>query len=289
MAIPVDRNSTILESNSAEISPAVVDTVGVGHQTENIDPEVMPELVPDGFLAREGDILEQLDKNAVGPTWLVKTGYVFVAYKIDNKLAHREKDILAAFQGISQETCVSFHAHKAEMDYLLFTYAYGCASYLGKRGGMQPVYIGDRCKIGNIIHEIMHALGFHHEHMRKDRDKHITVIYENILPEKKRNFAKVHGNTQGLPYDTGSIMHYGQHFFSCNGKETITSKNGEPIGQRIHLSLLDVQRVQLLYKCDMGNASELTTAAPLSTSTEEQTTISKVTSAPVQTQLHLLH
>ena len=34
------------------------------------------------------------------------------------------------------------------------------------------------------MHEIMHALGFWHEHARRDRDDHITVQEENIAPHK---------------------------------------------------------------------------------------------------------
>lgn len=35
-------------------------------------------------------------------------------------------------------------------------------------------------EIGHTIHEMMHALGVYHEHMRPDRNNYITVIWENI-------------------------------------------------------------------------------------------------------------
>ncbi|KAG5834224.1 hypothetical protein ANANG_G00259300, partial [Anguilla anguilla] len=279
---PVDCNSTILESTSSEVSTASVNTTGEGNWTEVIDPETWLELVQNVIPAAEGDLVQKLDRNAVGSAWTGKQpGFVSVPYRISDNLAHREKDIMAAFEEISENTCVSFHAHTSEADYLLFTKGYGCASYLGRTGGEQPIYIGDRCKTGNIVHEIMHALGFHHEHMRKDRDDHVTVVYSNIIPHRVRNFAKIRGDTQGLPYDTESIMHYGQRFFSVNGKATIISKDTKAIGQRIQLSVLDILRVQLLYKC--GNTSQ-TTTAPVNAQTTTASVNAQTTTASLKTQ-----
>lgn len=33
---------------------------------------------------------------------------------------------------------------------------------------------------GHAIHEFLHALGVHHEHMRPDRNDYVTIIWENI-------------------------------------------------------------------------------------------------------------
>ena len=33
-----------------------------------------------------------------------------------------------------------------------------------------------------VVHELMHALGFFHEHNRPDRDEHVYVNYTNIMP-----------------------------------------------------------------------------------------------------------
>lgn len=36
--------------------------------------------------------------------------------------------------------------------------------------------------IGTVMHEMIHALGFHHEHGRPDRDDHVDILWQNIIP-----------------------------------------------------------------------------------------------------------
>ena len=66
----------------------------------------------------------------------------------------------------------------------------------------------------NSNYELGHAIGFHHEQTRPDRDDHVTVVIENIIPYKLFNFQKYNDriiNNYGVPYDYKSIMHYGQY------------------------------------------------------------------------------
>lgn len=56
---------------------------------------------------------------------------------------------------------------------------------MGRVGGRQELNLqspGCLTKKGTVEHEMMHALGFLHEQNRWERDKHVTVNYDNIQP-----------------------------------------------------------------------------------------------------------
>ena len=66
--------------------------------------------------------------------------------------------------------------------------------------------------------------------------KHFFEIYLFFIPGSRHNFKK-YGKTQidslNVPYDYGSIMHYGRRSFSNNGRDTIVPKKS---GVRLRLA-----------------------------------------------------
>nr|XP_046229348.1 high choriolytic enzyme 2-like isoform X2 [Scatophagus argus] len=212
---------------------------------ELVSAETIEELKEDKIV-QEGDILIPEDRNAVETLW----PDAVMPYKISDQLADRVSDIYAAFKMISDYTCIRFQPHTTEFNYVKFLKGNGCASFVGCRGGAQSLYLSRSCSVGNLCHEIVHTLGLHHEHTRKDRDQYITVQWQSIIPGRQKNFKKKHGNTLNLPYDLNSIMHYGQYFFTLDGSPTVLAKQAGPqMGQRTHLSNLDIQRLNRLYHC----------------------------------------
>ena len=66
---------------------------------------------------------------------------------------------------------------------------------MGRKGGKQTLSLkppDDKkchclCDVGRLLHEMMHALGFYHEHSRTDRDNYIKIVEENV---KNGNFIQ---------------------------------------------------------------------------------------------------
>ena len=79
-----------------------------------------------------------------------------------------------------------------------------------------------------VVHEFIHAFGFHHEQVRPDRDNYVEIVYENIPQDKVNNFNLFTGSrTFGVQYDGFSVMHYTSKAFSnyaTGNGNTIESK-----------------------------------------------------------------
>ncbi|KAF4691318.1 hypothetical protein FOZ60_015856 [Perkinsus olseni] len=163
-------------------------------------------------------------------------------------------------------------------------------------GGQAFINLGscsDLSRLGSVIHELGHILGMVHTQMRGDRNKYLDMIYDNVKPTTMKNFAIRHYSYQGVngqysPYDYGSIMHYtktqgmiAEKYDPRTNPGVFTLKGQyEPgiseVGQREHLSDLDVAEINALYSCRVSSA---TTPPPPQTVVRQQpSTTSRSTS-----------
>nr|AYV99641.1 venom polypeptide [Dolopus genitalis] len=171
------------------------------------------------------------------------------------------KQIEHALKEIEKVTCIRFHPKTATTkNYIHVDHSKsGCFSAIGKSGGkqtlnLQKYSVGVGCfKLGTIMHEFIHALGFYHQQSASDRDNYVTIIKENIKEGKEHNFVKYPATLVtdfGVQYDYGSIMHYSATAFTKNGKMTIVPHDKTAkIGQRQKMSDSDIKKINLMYKC----------------------------------------
>lgn len=128
-----------------------------------------------------------------------------------------------------------------------------CLSALGRTGGAQPIRLAPGCGVPEVLHEILHSLGFIHEHSRADRDAYIEVHWERIDPLYQRQFGIVPlewmGALAGTRFDPQSIMLYSSDLFSTRpGLPAITLRpSGALIPPATRLSEEDRARIARLW------------------------------------------
>lgn len=157
-------------------------------------------------------------------------------------------------------TCVKFVPRISQENYITINLRpanphKGCSSDVGmQNNGSQEVWFSRLCMERNdILHELMHVLGFIHEQNRADRGDYIEIRLDNVHPDKRKNFnirplsTITHLNTK---YDFKSVMHYDKYAWSQNGKETIVPKRSDVVIEANGLSRTDIQRIKRLYGCN---------------------------------------
>jgi hypothetical protein len=171
---------------------------------------------------------------------------------------NNEEVVLKAMKYMESKTKIRFRrANKNDEYYVRFNPSWtdeNCYSFLGrvKRKEGQSIALGQNCGVREIVHELMHVLGFIHEQSRHDRDNYITINWDNIKEIHHQQFSKFPSEFVDMgqyPFDFNSIMLYPSTTFSQFPEEySLTRINGEPypIPKEI-LSPQDIKRVNDLY------------------------------------------
>lgn len=134
-----------------------------------------------------------------------------------------------------------------------------CKSQVGfLNRGRQTMHLHEGCKKGNIVHELLHVLGFIHMHSAPIRKAWIKIRYKNIIPGFKNYFDRANQQISmyNTPYDFLSIMHYHQYAYSIQTKVKPTivpvgnnTWAAKAMGQRKGLSAGDIVRIKRMYQC----------------------------------------
>jgi hypothetical protein len=160
-----------------------------------------------------------------------------------------------AVQYFNQHTPVTFIPRSDQPDAVVFEPGpEHCFSTLGRSGGLQPINLAKDCHTQEILHEMMHALGFVHEQSRTDRDTYLRILWDNIEEKYRPQFAIVPDSLmeamRGTPFDYHSIMLYRADTFTTHpGLASIQPTGPGPIDP-VHegLSEMDIQRLKRLFR-----------------------------------------
>ncbi|KAF8564632.1 hypothetical protein P879_05089 [Paragonimus westermani] len=177
------------------------------------------------------------------------------------------KLIRKAMSTIEKETCVVFKEIEKQSPLPNSSYIEivgredsDCYSQLGMTGdGKNELVLNSLCRtVGQIMHELAHALGLMHELMRPDRDEHIVVHEKNILEKYLSEFTKIpptSGRLWDRKFDFQSITLYDPFSFTSSAKPAWEPLN--PLGdiplfplREKDLSFEDAAAINRLYECD---------------------------------------
>ncbi|CAG0916179.1 unnamed protein product [Notodromas monacha] len=186
-----------------------------------------------------------------------------------------------AMDEIEKKTCVRFQRLKSDhgvKNFVHFTATNplgGCWSSVGmdtRRSQVMNLQKPECWDKGVILHELVHNIGFYHEHQRPDRDNYIDVLYRNVRPDiEAHQFSKFPPHKvvdTGIPYDLDSIMHYDTHAFGIVDETghplpTILQKPPNqaqmilPIWARPYLSPLDAAEINHIYAGECRKRADL--------------------------------
>ena len=181
-----------------------------------------------------------------------------IPYVLSAFFTWEERKVIANAIGFyNATTCIRMIPRTTERDFVhIVRGGRGCSSSVGRIGHEQILTLPAHCvHIPVVLHEIMHAAGFHHEQCRPIRDEYVRIHRQNIDPEKYRaNFGKYSESLEDdifAPYDYCSIMHYSPTDFSANGRPTFTvlkPKNCR-VGEATTLSDIDIRKINTMYQC----------------------------------------
>ncbi|OQV24129.1 putative Astacin-like metalloendopeptidase [Hypsibius exemplaris] len=233
------------------------------------------------FLATDGSARNKAQNDFRWPGGVVP--YIFSRIYEQTSAQHYRMLVLKVMEGFENSTCIRFVQLTNQTDYLIISSSAFCSSgVVGNRhSGGQRVYISIVClsddHYGKAQHQLMHSLGFDHEHARIDRDEYVDINFSNIATDERDQFQKFENNTGfGEPYDFDSILHDGMFDWAIDPSVwTVRPKEkykNKQIGQQLQLSPGDIRKINKFYNCSADllrapSTAATTTGRPICVST----------------------
>ncbi|GBM77930.1 hypothetical protein AVEN_89591-1 [Araneus ventricosus] len=106
-----------------------------------------------------------------------------IYYTIDRSLNFNRRRIEEAMEEIESHSRIIFEPRRQQRCFLKITKDNGCW-FQGLNECRPRISLGMGCsEYGTILHELLHAIGFPHEHNRPDRSNYIVINWRNIKYE----------------------------------------------------------------------------------------------------------
>ena len=255
LLLGLSQASPLLGQSGDSLEGSDDDDLDIGSRILNANKDTSELLL-------EGDVLLPKARNAMRCWWgdycrwsKSSDGLVTIPYTLSRDFSSWQKTkIERAMESFSNVSCIRFVPRQKEYSYISVVNGEGCYSYYGRIGGAQHLSLNRYGCVhhGIIQHELLHALGFKHEHARSDRDQYVKINWDNIDPDKQHNFQRAYTNNLDTDYDYSSVMHYGKKAFSMRWNLDSITPIPDPevsIGQRDGMTATDIRRINLLYGC----------------------------------------
>lgn len=205
----------------------------------------------------EGDIMKETGMRSAtsNETRLWPQGTI--PFEISTNYSVTQRGVIAkGMDFFHTKTCVRFVPKKPDdKAYISIEPLRGCWSYVGRIGTRQSLSLEKPgcMKMGTVLHELMHSLGFHHEQSRPDRDQYVKFFPQNVKPRIHDAFGKLNKHEMkllGEKYDAFSVLHYDSFAFSKNSSSpTLLLKNGKKIPPAKTANRNDIRKINKLYNC----------------------------------------
>lgn len=262
--ISLALGSPITKNRHEENTPENLALIKSGNYNENIEQlsgQYQGDMVLSENQKRVLNGLERTGLIDVNMRWPNK----IVPYVLSDVFNDEQKNhIEAGLRELERVSCLTFVPHTDEVNYVRVNgQEGGCWSEVGYLNeGEQEVNLALDApevgcfRIGTIIHEFLHTLGFYHMQSATERDDYVKIAYEHILAGLEHNFEKYPADmisNYGVDYDVLSVMHYPGYGFTKNGYATIIPhdiKLIQTMGQRTGMSDKDISRLNSMYQCN---------------------------------------
>lgn len=196
-----------------------------------------------------------------------------MAYVLSGYSALEKAQIEQSIHYMRQATGFRIVPRTNQKNYLRIYSGKGCYSPVGMVGGEQAVSLDkERClSRRNVVHTLMHALGFIHEQSAPNRDDALVVHLDNIQPAWREAFRKESLRQVGIysAFNSQSIMLYprthpamsieGRPAFDCKPKADCDDNR---VGSATDLSIGDLVGLGNMYQGKLSGDRDLNNVCP---------------------------